>query len=364
MSDIEKVGSAKPKAEPKRWEHREEFMSLLPFLWPTEEPRLKVFIVLAFLCLLAAKGLNICVPLALKAAVDAASEGRMPLTPVVCYGLFRFLTDGTKEIRDSLFNYSATYASRKISLRVFNHLQQLSLRFHLNRKTGAVLRAVSRGSAAYADLLRYISFQIAPILLEVSLVSTYLVVRYSPAFGAITVTVMILYIATTIIVTEWRNKYRRLATEADDAFNQKAVDALLNFETVLLFCAQDHISEMYDQSLQAVAAASIDSQLSLSLLNILQNAVISFGVALAMALAGREVVAGTMSIGDFGACRTRLALRSTAHTCAQYLCRCSSYSCTPRLAFWGRTGASRVLGFASCAHRALQAHDQGCLGRC
>lgn len=259
----------------------------------------QVYIVLAFICLLSAKGLNICVPLALKAAVDAASEGRMPLMPVVCYGLFRFLTDSTKEARDSFFNYSATYASRKISLRVFNHLQHLSLRFHLNRKTGAVLRAVSRGSAAYADLLRYISFQIAPILLEVSLVSTYLFVRYSPAFGAITVVVMVMYIATTIIVTEWRNKYRRLATEADDAFNQSAVDALLNFETVLLFCAQDHISDMYDQSLKAVAAASIDSQLSLSLLNILQNAVISFGVALAMALAGREVVAGTMSIGDF-----------------------------------------------------------------
>ena len=193
---------------------------------------------LAFVCLLSAKGLNICVPLALKAAVDAASEGRLPLTPVVCYGVFRFLTDSTKEMRDCLFNYNSTYASRKISLRVFNHLQQLSLRFHLNRKTGAVLRAVSRGSAAYADLLRYISFQIAPILLEVALVSTYLFVRYSPAFGAITVVVMVCYIATTITVTEWRNKYRRLATEADDAFNQKAVDALLNFETVLLFCAR------------------------------------------------------------------------------------------------------------------------------
>ena len=118
LKDVENGG--KPKPEPKRW-HREEFLSLLPFLWPKEEPRLKLSIVFAFLCLLASKGFNICVPIALKAAVDAASKGRLPLKPVVLYGLFRFLTDSTKEARDCLFKYNATYASRKISLRVFNH---------------------------------------------------------------------------------------------------------------------------------------------------------------------------------------------------------------------------------------------------
>jgi ABC-type transport system involved in Fe-S cluster assembly fused permease/ATPase subunit len=187
------------------------------------------------------------VPLALKSAVDDVSQGRVPYNSVLCYGFFRFLTDSSKECRDCLFNYSSTYASRKISLRVFNHVQSLSLRFHLNRKTGAVLRAVSRGSAAYADLLRYFTFQIAPIFLEVGLVSAYLFSRYSPAFGLITITVMTVYVASTIIITEWRNKYRRLATEADDAFNQKAVDSLLNFETVLYFCAQEHISDVYDE---------------------------------------------------------------------------------------------------------------------
>jgi ATP-binding cassette subfamily B protein len=230
--------------------------------------------VLAFCCLIMAKAFNIMarmrllraralahlsltlhaarcaaaqVPLALKAAVDDVSQGRVPYNSVLCYGFFRFLTDSSKECRDCLFNYSSTYASRKISLRVFNHVQSLSLRFHLNRKTGAVLRAVSRGSAAYADLLRYFTFQIAPIFLEVGLVSAYLFSRYSPAFGLITITVMTVYVASTIIITEWRNKYRRLATEADDAFNQKAVDSLLNFETVLYFCAQEHISDVYDE---------------------------------------------------------------------------------------------------------------------
>ena len=141
------------------------------------------------------------VPLALKHAVDDVSNGRLPIGSVLCYGFFRFLTDTMKEGRDCLFNYSSTYASRKISLRVFNHVQSLSLRFHLNRKTGAVLRAVSRGSAAYSDLLRYLSFQVMPIFLEVGLVSAYLFARYSPAFGFITIAVMSTYVASTIIIT-------------------------------------------------------------------------------------------------------------------------------------------------------------------
>ena len=126
-----------------------------------------------------------------------------------------------------LFASSSAYASRKISLRVFNHVQQLSLRFHLNRKTGAVLRAVNRGSASFADLLRYLAFQLAPIFLEVGVVSTYLFINYDPAFGFITIAVMTSYVALTIVVTEWRNKYRRAQTEAEDAFSQQAVGALL-----------------------------------------------------------------------------------------------------------------------------------------
>lgn len=181
--------------------HREQLLSLLPYLWPRDEPRLRVFIVLAFVCLVVSKALNVLVPLALKAAIDSLAAGRLPVGPVLCYGAFRFLTDSTKEARDCLYNYAATAASRKISLRVFTHVQCLSLRFHLNRKTGAVLRAVSRGSAAYADLLRYVTFQIAPILLETTFVSTFLFIRYPPWFGIITVVVMVSYVVTTIAVT-------------------------------------------------------------------------------------------------------------------------------------------------------------------
>ena len=288
---------------------------------PKGEPKLRVCIVLSFCCLVLSKVWNVLVPIMMKEAVDQVAEGHMPVGPIVLYGapsrpapptyalladpagaltgLFRFLTDSTKEARDAFYASSSAYATRQISLRVFSHVQGLSLRWHLTRKTGAVLRAVNRGSQSFADLLRYITFQIAPIFLEVMVVSIYLFSRYDAVFGIITILVMSSYVAVTIGVTEWRNKYRRKATEAEDAFSQQAVDALLNFETVLLFNAEKHISGVYDKSLQAVAEASIESQLSLSLLNVLQNFCISFGVALALFLAGRRVLAGTMSIGDF-----------------------------------------------------------------
>jgi ABC-type transport system involved in Fe-S cluster assembly fused permease/ATPase subunit len=340
----------KTKAEKKKsfWvEHRAQLLELAPFLWcvlppltavpthraclsqsahhlagvhcsrPKGEPKLRVCIVLSFCCLVLSKVWNVLVPIMLKGAVDQVAQGHMPVGPIVLYGasffqrchclltgwhspgLFRFLTESTKEARDAFYASSSAYATRQISLRVFSHVQGLSLRWHLTRKTGAVLRAVNRGSQSFADLLRYITFQIAPIFLEVMVVSIYLFSRYDAVFGIITILVMSSYVAVTIGVTEWRNKYRRKATEAEDAFSQQAVDALLNFETVLLFNAEKHISGVYDKSLQAVAEANIESQLSLSLLNVLQNFCISFGVALALFLAGRRVLAGTMSIGDF-----------------------------------------------------------------
>lgn len=292
-------GAHAEASEPFWKEHREEFLALLPFLWPKGEPRLRLFLVLAVICLFGAKVFNVLVPIALKNAVDDVSAGRVPAGSVLCYGIFRFLSDSTREMRDCLFNYVSAYASRMISLRVFNHVQGLSLRFHLNRKTGAVLRAVSRGSSAYSDLLRYISFQILPIFFEVGLVSGYLLTKYSWYFGVITISVIVVYVSFTVTVTEWRNKYRRVQTQMDDAFNTKAVDALLNFETVKYFCAEQHIADVYDESLKAVQDANIASQQSLSLLNAGQNAIISFGVAGAMWLAGREVVNGGMTVGDF-----------------------------------------------------------------
>jgi ATP-binding cassette subfamily B protein len=305
LLDVEAGGKAgkmaeQPPKKPGFWkEHKAQLLELAPYLWPKDEPALRICIVLSFSCLVLAKVFNVLVPVFFAHAVDKVARGQLPVGDIVAYGIFRFLTDSTKEARDALYASSSAYATRQISLRVFSHVQGLSLRWHLTRKTGAVLRAVNRGSQSFADLLRYISFQIAPIFLEVLVVSTYLFVNYDFVFGLITILVMTSYVGVTIAITEWRNEYRRRATEAEDAFSQQAVDALLNFETVLLFNAEQHISGVYDKSLRAVAKASIESQLSLSLLNVLQNFCISFGVALALMLAGKRVVNGTMTVGDF-----------------------------------------------------------------
>jgi len=302
VDDVE-LGSLKEGAKPKKpgfWaSHGEQFKSLLPHLWPEGHPDLKVKLVGAVIFLFASKTFSLMGPIQLKEAVDDVSEGRMPVTPVILYGLFRFGTDGSKEIRDCLFQYISAHAARKIALRVFTHVQQLSLKFHLNRKTGALLRAVSRGSAAYSDLLRYISFQIFPIFLEVMLVSTYLFTQYSWYFGIITLAVVFCYFFFTVVCTEWRNKFRRTMTEKDDQFNQKATDSLINFETVKLFNGEDECARVYDESLAAYQDASIQSQQSLSLLNMGQNVIISAGVASAMYLAGWQVSSGDMTVGDF-----------------------------------------------------------------
>lgn len=344
LLDVERGGvPAKAKGEQRFWaEHADQIKELLPFLWPKGELKLRLSMVAAFSCLLLAKLWSILVPLMLKAAVDKVANGELPVKAVILYGLFRFLGDATKEARDSLFASSSAYAARMISLRVFNHVQTLSLRFHLNRKTGAVLRAVNRGSQSFADLLRYISFQILPIFLEVGIVSIYLFANYDWPFGVITLCVMITYVALTIGVTEWRNQFRRRATEAEDAFSQQAVDSLLNFETVLLFNAESHVSSLYDKSLHKVADASLESQYSLSVLNVAQNGVISLGVTLVLWLASVRVLRGSMTVGDFSACLLRSAFSppSSSHSRrSQSLCRPSSCSCTRRSASWARTGA-------------------------
>ena len=175
----------------------------------------------------------------------------------------------------------------------------MSLRFHISRKTGSVIRACSRGSESFAALLRYISFQVAPIFLEVAMVCVYLWIFYSWYFGIITFMVIFVYAAFTIPFTEWRNKFRRQETEADDVFNQKATDSLLNYETVKLFCAEPHIAHVYDVALAKKQAASLRTTQSLTGLNLGQAVIITVGITLSLALAAREVLDDKMTVGDF-----------------------------------------------------------------
>ena len=248
--------------------------------------------VLSILFLLCSKLCNVASPIALKYAVDAVTEGEYSVESILAYGLIRFASALFTELKDNAFAFVSTHASRKISLRTFTHVMALSLRFHIARKTGAVIRACSRGSESFAALLRYISFQVAPIFLEVALVCFYLWIFYSWYFGLITFLVIVAYVAFTIPFTEWRNKFRRQETEADDVFNQKATDSLLNFETVKLFCAEPHIAHVYDVALAKKQACSLRTTQSLAGLNLGQSVIVTVGITLSLALAAREVLDG------------------------------------------------------------------------
>jgi len=255
--------------------------------------------VLSVFFLLCSQLCNVASPIALKYAVDAVDIGEFSVEAILAYGLLRFAGQFFNELKDNAFAYVSTHASRKISLRTFTHVMGLSLRFHINRKTGSVIRACSRGSESFAALLRYISFQVAPIFLEVALVCVYLWIFYTWYFGIITFMVIVVYIAFTVPFTEWRNKFRRQQTDADDVFNQKATDSLLNFETVKLFCAEPHIAHVYDVALAKSQKASLRTTQSLTGLNMGQAVIITVGITLSLALAAKEVQNGNMTVGDF-----------------------------------------------------------------
>ena len=291
--DVENPASSKTPRQKKKekkdsfWKlHKQQLWSLVPYLWPRGELWIRFMLVCAITFLLASKLCNVSSPIALKVAIDRVSEERTDIEMVIiAYGCLRFGAIFFGELKDNSFAYVATYASRKISLRTFTHVMDLSLKFHISRKTGAVIRGCARGSESFALLLKYISFQIAPIFLEVALVCIFLLVRYDWYFGLITFCVIFCYIGFTVPFTEWRNKFRRKQTECDDYFNTKATDSLLNFETIKLFCAEPHIAHTYDEALKQTQKASLKTTQSLAGLNLGQAIIITIGITASMGLA-------------------------------------------------------------------------------
>jgi ABC-type transport system involved in Fe-S cluster assembly fused permease/ATPase subunit len=292
---------AKKERKQSFWKlHKEELWSLVPYLWPKEQLWIRFMLLCAIFFLLASKLCNVTSPIALKIAVDRVSESRADIEwAIVAYGALRFGANFFGELKDNSFAYVSAHASRKISLRVFTHVMDLSLKFHITRKTGAVIRGCARGSESFALLLKYISFQIAPIFIEVAMVCCFLLVQYDWYFGIITFFVIFAYIGFTVPFTEWRNKFRREQTEADDRFNQKATDSLLNFETIKLFCAEPHIAHTYDEALKQTQKATLKTTQSLAGLNLGQALIITIGITASMGLAAEQVVDGNMTIGDF-----------------------------------------------------------------
>ena len=271
--------------------------TLLPYLWAY-----KGRVILALVALVAAKVANIGVPLLLKQIVDSLDTRiaalAVPLVLLAAYGLLRLSTTVFTELREFLFAKVTQRAVRTIALEVFRHLHALSLRFHLARQTGGLTRDVERGQRGISTLISFTLFSILPTAVEIGLVAAILVVRYDWTFIAITLTALTLYVAATILITDWRTGFRRQMNELDSKANTRAIDSLLNYETVKYFGNEGFEARRYDESMQRWEQAAVRSQTSLSLLNVTQSAIIAVAVTLIMWRATVGVVNGTMTIGD------------------------------------------------------------------
>jgi len=277
--------------------------TLLPYLWPVNESALKMRVLLAMVLLAMAKATNVAVPVFYKHAVDnlttAGNVLAVPVALLIAYGLARVLAQAFGEFRDAVFSRVAQRAIRLAGLKTFQHLHRLSMRFHLGRKTGGISRAVERGTKGIEFLLRFMLFNVIPTVLEIILVCGILWYLYGVVFALVTFATMLVYILWTLVVTEKRLKYRKAMNDTDSEAHTRAVDSLLNFETVKYFGNEAHEAHRFDQALRGYETAAVKSGVSLAALNIGQGIIISIGVTVSMLLAARGIVNGSMTIGDF-----------------------------------------------------------------
>ncbi|MDI4635184.1 ABC transporter ATP-binding protein/permease [Pelomonas sp. V22] len=274
---------------------------LLPYLW---QYRWRVSLALAFM--VAAKLSNVGVPLLLKRLIDSLtikpgsveSMLVLPLGLLIAYGGLRLSTSLFTELRELIFAKATEGTSRSISLQVFRHLHDLSLRFHLERQTGGMTRDIERGTRAVHSLISYSLYSIFPTLIEVALVLGLLSTQFDLWFAGITVAALVLYIAFTVTVTEWRTKFRKTMNELDSTAHSRAIDSLLNYETVKYFNNEDFEARRYDESLEKLRRAQLKSQSTLSMLNTGQQLIIATALVLMLWRATEGVVAGRLSLGD------------------------------------------------------------------
>jgi ABC-type transport system involved in Fe-S cluster assembly fused permease/ATPase subunit len=301
-----------PEPKEKLAEGLRALKGLGPYLWPRDSIELRARVVLALALLIAGKLVNITVPLLYKQAVDAltgtgaAAAGAIavpaivvPVGVILAYGLVRVMSQGFNELRNAVFAKVGQRAVRRIALSAFRHIHSLSLRFHLERRTGGLARAVERGIAGIEFLLSFMLFNVIPTLFEIVIVSAILWRLYNWTFAAVTLGTIVSYIAFTSIVTDWRVRFRREMNERNSEANTKSVDSLLNYETVKYFANEEHEAQRYDRALHAYERAAVKSETTLALLNVGQGTIIATGLIGIMLLAADGVAAETMTVGDF-----------------------------------------------------------------
>ena len=273
------------------------------YLWPTGRNDLRLRVIFALICLALSKLVNVYVPFLYKGAVDALSPEQglatIPFFLILGYGAARVFTQGFNELRNLLFIRVSQHAQRVISLNTFQHLHQLSLRFHLDRQTGGLSRVIERGIAAIGFVLRFTLFSILPTLIEIVMVTVILFVQFDIRFAVVTFVTITGYIIFTFLITEWRIKFRQAMNEMDSEANTKAIDSLLNYETVKYFGNEAHEHDRYNRSLLGYEDAAVRSESSLTLLNVGQGVIIGIGLIWVMTMAAQGVVDGIYTIGDF-----------------------------------------------------------------
>jgi ABC-type transport system involved in Fe-S cluster assembly fused permease/ATPase subunit len=277
---------------------------LVPYLWPKDAPDLRLRVAMALVFLALAKLINVGVPVLYKLAVDALTPGVasvivVPVMLVVAYGVARVLAQVFGELRDAVFAKVGQRAVRQIALRTFRHLHALSLRFHLERQTGGLSRAIERGIRGMDFLLSYMLFSAIPTVLEIALVAGILWYNFDWTFAAVTLLTVVLYVVFTFAITDWRVRFRREMNDRDSEANTKAIDSLLNFETVKYFANEAHEAGRFDVALQGYEKAAVKSQTTLAFLNVGQGIIIATGLIAVMLLAGSGVAAGRLTVGAF-----------------------------------------------------------------
>ena len=291
---LPKPPAGQPLPESHAWQ---TVRTLFPYLW-----RYRLRVSLALACLVGAKIANVGVPVVFKEMIDRLSSGQqalaMPILLLALYGALRFSTSLFTELRELLFARVTQRAVRQVALEVFGHLHALSLRFHLERQTGGVSRDIERGSRSISSLISYTLYSILPTLVEIGLVLGILFVRYDAGFVIITLVSLTAYIVFTVKLSNWRIDIRRAVNENDSAANTRAVDSLLNYETVKYFNNEAWEARRYDEQMVKWEAVAIRSQKTLAYLNLGQQAIIALGVTAMMWRAAQGVVDGRMTIGD------------------------------------------------------------------
>lgn len=278
---------------------------IAPHLWPVGEPMLRLRVVGALLLLAAAKAANVLVPIAYARAVDALAPQTgagaviaVPIALLVGYGLLRVMSSALGELRNAVFSKVQARAGRRVALDVFRHLHALSMRFHMDRATGGLSRVIERGVRGIATSLNFLLFNIIPTIVEILFVSVILWWMFAASFALTMLGTIIAYVAFTLTFTNWRLRFRRQMNQTDEEANTKAVDSLLNYETVKYFGNEAHESRRYDESMTRYESAYVKSETTLNMLNAGQATIMAVGLTITMLLAGRGIADGSMSIGD------------------------------------------------------------------